>query len=511
MSLALLPGDGGRIDASQLNAPILYAKLASSRVQGTDRGLIGDAFGELGISTLALDKFERSLARWSAFLADIKRRSASGEVIFLRDQTNEVAAFMRSLSGAREFISAAVVASQQFSGKRRAGERRLSIGFAIAGILSSLYAVIAIAAMLYQWRQSAAETRGFFEGGASRWNVLSGPNYDIECLSALGKKISNTPIFMGVTDRNGKILAGANTELVLELFGDERLSNGDEFGPIFDIAAHTGEWAGSIEIRKSPNNLANLIVKIVRMRSADFFVTIVDLSEYEKTRKAVFELREMGRLGNFAAGFGHEIRSTLQVLRLSAENLAAEYPESASCRIGKIISGIVKIDQIERAIRSFVLEGPQEATAVDLCDALMAEIDFLKENDPQVNVNIGLPQEEAICLINEEEIKIAIRNILKNAIRHSRLNGSVNVEVYLKIDEAFHCANLEILDNGNGFGANFVPPAAGQIYKSAEKIYGLGYGLSMVTAIVDKYGGKITFSDYEGGGRVFVCLPMIRV
>ncbi len=95
-----------------------------------------------------------------------------------------------------------------------------------------------------------------------------------------------------------------------------------------------------------------------------------------------------------------------------------------------------------------------------------------------------------------------VNNIVENAIKYNRENGSVAISLRATEGEAF----FSVGNTGPGipdeYKTHIFEPYY-QIPRERRNSGGIGIGLSIVKKIVDQLGARITVSDYPGGGASF--------
>ncbi|WP_411157115.1 sensor histidine kinase [Pseudomonas sp. PSB18] len=95
----------------------------------------------------------------------------------------------------------------------------------------------------------------------------------------------------------------------------------------------------------------------------------------------------------------------------------------------------------------------------------------------------------------------ALFNLLENAIKYSAPDSWISLAV--------RCAEgwliCEISDQGKGIGVEELPDLFSQYrrFSSAHGVDGIGLGLSMVKAVVDRHGGQIECHSVVGEGTTF--------
>jgi CHASE2 domain-containing sensor protein/signal transduction histidine kinase len=115
---------------------------------------------------------------------------------------------------------------------------------------------------------------------------------------------------------------------------------------------------------------------------------------------------------------------------------------------------------------------------------------------------------EALVLADQSLLTRALFNLLENAIKYSPAGSRISVRV--------SCAEgwltCEIADQGRGIAVEELPELFSQYrrFASAHGSDGLGLGLSMVKAVVDRHGGRISCHSVVGQGTTFsVQLPLL--
>ncbi|WP_339522824.1 CHASE2 domain-containing protein [Pseudomonas sp. EL_65y_Pfl2_R96] len=115
---------------------------------------------------------------------------------------------------------------------------------------------------------------------------------------------------------------------------------------------------------------------------------------------------------------------------------------------------------------------------------------------------------EALVLADQSLLTRALFNLLENAIKYSPAGSRISVRV--------SCAEgwlmCEITDQGRGIAVEELPELFSQYrrFTSAHGSDGLGLGLSMVKAVVDRHGGRIFCHSVVGQGTTFsVQLPLL--
>ncbi|MEZ4339460.1 MAG: HAMP domain-containing sensor histidine kinase [Sandaracinaceae bacterium] len=103
-------------------------------------------------------------------------------------------------------------------------------------------------------------------------------------------------------------------------------------------------------------------------------------------------------------------------------------------------------------------------------------------------------------------IRQALANLVDNAIKYSRADTEVRIEVRAEADRAV----VRVRDEGPGIPEDALPRVFERLYRAdASRTHrGLGLGLSFVRAIAEAHGGEVSATSVEGRGSTFtLALP----
>jgi signal transduction histidine kinase len=174
-------------------------------------------------------------------------------------------------------------------------------------------------------------------------------------------------------------------------------------------------------------------------------------------------------------------------------------------------------DQIERQVRraldltdGFVQLARAESVAYEFQPSLFAML-VLDVFDQalsiaqlkQIELVHHLDDDAQECLIMADQALLtrALFNLLENAIKYSEAGTCISLKV--SCNEGW--LTCELADQGKGIAADELPELFSQYrrFKSAQGIDGVGLGLSMVKAVVDRHGGRIECRSEVGQGTRF--------
>jgi two-component system phosphate regulon sensor histidine kinase PhoR len=129
----------------------------------------------------------------------------------------------------------------------------------------------------------------------------------------------------------------------------------------------------------------------------------------------------------------------------------------------------------------------------------------------QIELNHDLDEEAQECLVMADQALLtrALFNLLENAIKYS--NAGTLISVQVRCNDGWVICELQ--DQGKGIAADELPALFSQYrrFSSAQGIDGVGLGLSMVKAVMDRHGGRIECRSVVGTGTCFTLqLPLFE-
>lgn len=213
-------------------------------------------------------------------------------------------------------------------------------------------------------------------------------------------------------------------------------------------------------------------------------------------------------LGTLAAGAAHELGTPLSTMAVVARELQREYGENPE--LAEDLQLLREQVDTCKHILSSMLASAGQARMEDAAGiALDAYIDALLEKwrvmRPGVSLTLTwLGLSPAPCIVTDQTLSQALLNLLNNAADAS----PENVEIEGDWDAAE--IRLRILDRGPGLSEDAVRQAGKPFFTT--KGNGIGIGLFLANATIERYGGKVTLLNRDGGGTATeIRLPLFKL
>ena len=233
----------------------------------------------------------------------------------------------------------------------------------------------------------------------------------------------------------------------------------------------------------------------------------------------VTPLHALARMkSRFVSNVSHELRTPVTTMKLYAALLRdtggkkhAEYLdrlEEEADRQACLIEDILQISQFDAGRIELDL-GP-----TDLGDVARGVIDTFAPQASEKGVQLALHvgEECPAALADTDRIGRVLRNLVANAMRHTKEGGRIVVSTRRQEAEGRAWATLTVQDDGSGIPEDELPYVFERFFRGREaqemQAPGTGLGLALAKAIAELHGGRITVQSRVAEGSVFtVWLP----
>lgn len=210
----------------------------------------------------------------------------------------------------------------------------------------------------------------------------------------------------------------------------------------------------------------------------------------------------------------HDVRTPLTRLRGIAENALghAELPEPCKApleeclaeteRIQQLIQTLLEVARAEGGVLNPKLERVDVAKVVEDAVGLYEHV----AEEKRVALHYT-PQRDCFATVDPVRMRRVFANLLDNALHYTPAGGAVHVEVECSPAEV----TTHVRDTGVGISAEDLPRVWERLFRGDQSRAhrNLGLGLSLVKAIVEANGGRVSAQSKVGKGSEFtVTLPV---
>lgn len=258
-----------------------------------------------------------------------------------------------------------------------------------------------------------------------------------------------------------------------------------------------------------------------------FVTTARDLSasiEKEQEKRKLEEAMQLEVVKNeFFSNISHEFRTpiniilgTMQVINKNIENdnininslkKYTNYIKQNSYRLLRLVNNLIDISKMDIGMYELRCSNQNIINIVE--DITLSVADYTKEN--KINLIFDTDNEEVITYCDPDKIERIMLNILSNAIKYTKENGNIEVEITTNDDEI----SVSIKDDGLGIPndkLDIIFDRFGQVDETLNRrCEGSGIGLSLVKNLVEMHGGNIRVISEVNKGSEFIFTIPIKV
>jgi PAS domain S-box-containing protein len=249
--------------------------------------------------------------------------------------------------------------------------------------------------------------------------------------------------------------------------------------------------------------LISLIIQLNPDEKTAIQGVIHDITKRRKIENDLVTAEKLSVTGQVVRMIGHEIRNPLTNINLSIEQIESETKDNLN--INTYLDIIRRnSDRINLLITELLNSSkPAQLTRgkVPINKVVREALELIKDRLTLKHVNLKTDLNETLCDVNidSEKVKIAILNVLVNAVEAvAEENGEILVRT---VNEEDACL-VEICDNGSGIS----PDMLGKIFDPyfSGKPKGTGLGLSTTYNVVRAHNGTIEVNSTVGKGTCFL-------
>ncbi len=286
------------------------------------------------------------------------------------------------------------------------------------------------------------------------------------------------------------------------------LTDGYFYGIIASVLSVIGtNYAFTYPYMKLNFSIYGYPITFITMLAVSLVISTLTTSAKESERIR-HEAQQAQLRSNLLRAVSHDLRTPLTSIIGSISTVMDE-GERLSLEEQRLLLGDAKADaewlvRMVENLLSITRMSDKEQVCITRSPELVEEIigeccaNFKKRN-PDIALDIRVPQEPLIVSVDALLIEQVLMNILDNSVHHGEkvTTIGINVEVVGKT------AVVSVSDDGVGIDSEILPDLfKGQLLPSDQNKF-RGIGLAVCNAIIGAHGGSISADNLPKGGAVF--------
>lgn len=262
-------------------------------------------------------------------------------------------------------------------------------------------------------------------------------------------------------------------------------------------ASRRGEPAEATVETSSPNQ--NVAVKAVAVDERVVLLALRDVTD----RVRVDAIRR-----DFVADASHELKTPIAAIQSAAETVQVALPDDPdtaerfaaqivqhSSRLGRIVSDLLDLSRLESK--------DIERSQFDLGKVVADEAGRLAKAADARRLELTTSVDTIALEGSIADVRLAVKNLVENAIRYTDPGGTVDVRTAQENGEAL----VVVSDTGPGIPARDIPRVFERFYRvdsaRSRQTGGTGLGLAIVRHVADRHGGSVNVKSELGAGSTF--------
>ena len=238
----------------------------------------------------------------------------------------------------------------------------------------------------------------------------------------------------------------------------------------------------------------------------------------ERQYKEQIEKNNQSKL-QFFINISHEIRTPLTLIVCSVEKLISNLKlnkeqEKETATIERNVNRMLQLTNELLEMRKIETGNYQLNVKKDDIVSFIKNIVFAFESMAEkqdIKLSIDTLEPEIILFFDANALEKSLSNLISNALKYTKHNGSINIKVGMSTDNEF--IEISVIDNGIGIEQVQLSKIFDRFYQLGGNIdayeNGFGIGLHLTKNLIELHKGTISVSSEINKGSVFtISLPV---
>ena len=265
---------------------------------------------------------------------------------------------------------------------------------------------------------------------------------------------------------------------------------------------------------------SSIVSLLVRRRTSQLDLALKRERQLKKksldASRRIEQMQRIGAFNQLSSLFAHELGQPLYAIRCFCFALRKEINKTGT-RSQEVLETVqdiekqtVRADEIIQKTRNYLKAKKCSARVLLVQEALSTAIEtFNVTLHRKAEIRVECTKSSLYCFVDSLDFELIVINLLRNAYEAVQRTGKkpiIYVEVVNAIDDY---VSVSVEDNGQPVSESLFA-SLGKGPKTTKED-GLGLGLTIVTSLVENFGGNITFNrSLTGGLKVTVNLPAVK-
>jgi signal transduction histidine kinase len=232
----------------------------------------------------------------------------------------------------------------------------------------------------------------------------------------------------------------------------------------------------------------------------DLDLAIIEEAYRTEQQRRLQQVERLATIGQVAGGVAHELRNPLNVIKTSvyflqhAKKITAE---KSAVHLDRIDRQATMADAVISALNNFARLPVPEMKPSELRTLVQQVLD-VEPLPSNLQLSMDFPGSLPKVLGDSQQLLIVISNLIRNARDAMPDGGRLTIEGRTVGDEV----ELQVTDTGNGIPTENLTRIMEPLFST--KARGIGLGLAISRAILEKHQGELRVQSIPGEGARFI-------
>lgn len=264
---------------------------------------------------------------------------------------------------------------------------------------------------------------------------------------------------------------------------------------------------------------SSIVSLLVRRRTSQLDLALKRERQLKKksldASRRIEQMQRIGAFNQLSSLFAHELGQPLYAIRCFCFALRKEINKTGT-RSQEVLETVqdiekqtVRADEIIQKTRNYLKAKKCSARVLLVQEALSTAIEtFNVTLHRKAEIRVECTKSSLYCFVDSLDFELIVINLLRNAYEAVQRTGKKPI-IYVEVNAIDDYVSVSVEDNGQPVSESLFA-SLGKGPKTTKED-GLGLGLTIVTSLVENFGGNITFSrSLTGGLKVTVNLPAVK-